>query len=89
MDPGVSVMCDVQNTLVCTAVRTWGTEEQKEKFLPRLATSACAPRRASRSLPGADDACIPPHRHPGLVLLVRGALGLRRVRSQGLGQAQG
>eukprot|EP00026_Physarum_polycephalum_P008614 Phypoly_transcript_08705.p1 GENE.Phypoly_transcript_08705~~Phypoly_transcript_08705.p1 ORF type:complete len:372 (+),score=56.42 Phypoly_transcript_08705:335-1450(+) len=37
IDPAVSVMVDVQNTLVNTAIRKWGTEEQKKEFLPRLA----------------------------------------------------
>jgi len=38
VDPSVSVMVDVQNTLVNIAIQGWGTEEQKSKYLPRLAT---------------------------------------------------
>jgi alkylation response protein AidB-like acyl-CoA dehydrogenase len=38
VDPSVSVMCDVHNTLVNTAVMRYGTEETKRKWLPRLAT---------------------------------------------------
>lgn len=38
VDPSVSVMCDVHNTLCNTAVLKYGTEETKRKWLPRLAT---------------------------------------------------
>lgn len=42
IDPSVSVLCDVHNTLVNTVIRKYGTEEQKAKWLPRLAESkAC------------------------------------------------
>ena len=37
VDPSVSVLCDVHNTLVNTIFRTYGTEKQKERFLPALA----------------------------------------------------
>lgn len=36
IDPSVSVMCDVQNTLVAPILFEWGTEAQKKKYLPRL-----------------------------------------------------
>jgi short-chain 2-methylacyl-CoA dehydrogenase len=39
VDPSVSVMCDVHNTLFNTVIRTYGTEEQKSKWLPQLAES--------------------------------------------------
>lgn len=39
IDPSVSVMCDVHNTLVNTVFRTYATKEQQEKFLPQLAES--------------------------------------------------
>jgi short/branched chain acyl-CoA dehydrogenase len=38
VDPSVSVMCDVHNTLVNTAILKYGSEEMKRKWLPRLAT---------------------------------------------------
>ncbi|KAI9484453.1 acyl-CoA dehydrogenase/oxidase [Zychaea mexicana] len=38
IDPSVSVMCDVQNTLVGTLVRKYGNKDVKKRFLPRLAT---------------------------------------------------
>ncbi|CAE6443707.1 unnamed protein product [Rhizoctonia solani] len=37
IDPSVSVLCDVHNTLVNTIFRTYATKEQQEKFLPQLA----------------------------------------------------
>lgn len=39
VDPSVSVMCDVHNTLVNTIVRKHGTKEQQDKFMPLLAES--------------------------------------------------
>lgn len=36
VDPSVSVLVDVQNTLVANAVLRWANEEQKQKYLPRL-----------------------------------------------------
>jgi short/branched chain acyl-CoA dehydrogenase len=53
VDPSVSVMCDVHNTLVNTAVLKYGSEETKRTWLPKLATGTVgklrapnAPRRA-------------------------------------------
>ena len=37
VDPAVSVFADIQNTLVNTLIMKLGTEEQKLKYLPRLA----------------------------------------------------
>ncbi|XP_067908913.1 short/branched chain specific acyl-CoA dehydrogenase, mitochondrial isoform X1 [Heterodontus francisci] len=37
VDPSVAVLCDVQNTLINTLLRKCGTEDQKRKYLPRLA----------------------------------------------------
>ncbi|KAE8590186.1 hypothetical protein XENTR_v10017974 [Xenopus tropicalis] len=36
VDPSVSVMCDIQNTLINTLFQRLGTEQQKETYLPRL-----------------------------------------------------
>ena len=38
IDPSVSVLCDVHNTLVNTAFLKWTTESQKKKYLPMLAS---------------------------------------------------
>jgi alkylation response protein AidB-like acyl-CoA dehydrogenase len=37
VDPAVSVVVDVQNTLVNNALLRWGTAPQKERYLPKLA----------------------------------------------------
>lgn len=37
VDPSVSVLCDVHNTLVNTVVRKYGSKEQQDKWLPKLA----------------------------------------------------
>jgi short-chain 2-methylacyl-CoA dehydrogenase len=53
IDPAVSVMCDVHNTLVNTIFRHYGTKEQQEKYLPQLAenklSSFCLSEPASGS----------------------------------------
>uniref|UniRef100_A0A914UQR8 Short/branched chain specific acyl-CoA dehydrogenase, mitochondrial n=2 Tax=Plectus sambesii TaxID=2011161 RepID=A0A914UQR8_9BILA len=36
IDPSVSVMCDVQNTLVAPILFEYGSEAQKKQYLPRL-----------------------------------------------------
>jgi alkylation response protein AidB-like acyl-CoA dehydrogenase len=38
VDPSVSVFVDVQNTLVNNALMRWASEEQKERYFPRLCT---------------------------------------------------
>lgn len=43
VDPSVSVLCDVHNTLVNTVIRKYGTKELQEKFLPLLAESKVCP----------------------------------------------
>jgi len=39
VDPSISVICDVQNTLVNTLFRKYGSELLKEKYLPQLASN--------------------------------------------------
>ncbi|XP_073402540.1 short/branched chain specific acyl-CoA dehydrogenase, mitochondrial isoform X3 [Dendrobates tinctorius] len=36
VDPSVSVLCDIHNTLITSLFQGLGTEEQKETYLPRL-----------------------------------------------------
>ncbi|KAG2191933.1 hypothetical protein INT46_011854 [Mucor plumbeus] len=40
VDPSISVICDVQNTLVGTLVRKYGSADVKKRFLPKLATES-------------------------------------------------
>ncbi|KAJ2971110.1 hypothetical protein NUW54_g12578 [Trametes sanguinea] len=54
VDPSVSVMCDVHNTLVNTVIRTHGTQEQKEKWLPLLAQTTLGSFCLSEPASGSD-----------------------------------
>ncbi|TIA71788.1 hypothetical protein E3P92_02385 [Wallemia ichthyophaga] len=53
VDPSVSVLCDVHNTLVCTVFNKYATDPQKELYLPQLTTdkigSFCLSEPASGS----------------------------------------
>lgn len=54
VDPSVSVMVDVHNTLVNTAVIKWGSELLKKKYLPRLATNTVGSFCLSEPVSGSD-----------------------------------
>ncbi|KAI9843742.1 MAG: hypothetical protein M1838_002485 [Thelocarpon superellum] len=54
VDPSVSVMVDVHNTLVNTAILQYGTAESKKKWLPRLATNTVGSFCLSEPASGSD-----------------------------------
>ncbi|KAG8972300.1 hypothetical protein FRC05_010142 [Tulasnella sp. 425] len=54
IDPSVSVMCDVHNTLVNTIFRTYATKEQQDKYLPLLASSKVGSFCLSEPASGSD-----------------------------------
>lgn len=54
VDGSVSVLLDVQNTLVTNAFLKWGTEAQKEKYLPRMAKEWVGAYALSESSSGSD-----------------------------------
>ncbi len=54
VDGAVGVLCDVQNTLVANAFLKHCTEEQKQKFLPMLATEKVGAYALSESSSGSD-----------------------------------
>ncbi|HEX4232058.1 MAG TPA: acyl-CoA dehydrogenase [Bryobacteraceae bacterium] len=54
VDPAVSVVVDVQNTLVTNALERWATPEQKRKYLPRLATESVGAYALSEAQSGSD-----------------------------------
>ena len=54
VDPSVSVMCDVHNTLVNTIFRKYGTKEQQDKWLPLLAESQLGSFCLSETSSGSD-----------------------------------
>jgi len=54
VDPSVSVIVDVHNTLVNMAILKYGTEESKRKWLPRLATDTVGSFCLSEPASGSD-----------------------------------
>ena len=54
VDPSVGVLVDVQNTLTINALLKWGNDEQKKRFLPRLATDTVASYALSEAASGSD-----------------------------------
>jgi len=54
IDGSVSVLCDVQNTLVTNAFLNYATEELKEKYLPLLASEWVGAYALSESSSGSD-----------------------------------
>jgi alkylation response protein AidB-like acyl-CoA dehydrogenase len=54
VDPSVSVFVDVNNTLVLNAFMRWGTEEQKHKYMPRLAKDTVGAYALSEASSGSD-----------------------------------
>jgi alkylation response protein AidB-like acyl-CoA dehydrogenase len=54
VDASAGVLVDVQNTLVNNALRRWGTEEQKKRYLPRLAANTCGAYALSEAGSGSD-----------------------------------
>lgn len=39
VDPGIAVFVDVHNTLAVGAIKRWGTDSQKQRYLPQLANN--------------------------------------------------
>ena len=39
VDPSVSVVCDVQNTLIIDFFRNYASKQLKDKYLPRLSSN--------------------------------------------------
>lgn len=54
VDPSVSIMCDVQNTLVNNMVKKYGTHEQKAKYQTMLATDTVGCFCLSEPVSGSD-----------------------------------
>jgi alkylation response protein AidB-like acyl-CoA dehydrogenase len=54
VDPSVSVFVDVNNTLVLNAFMRWGTEEQKQNYMPRLAKDTVGAYALSEASSGSD-----------------------------------
>jgi alkylation response protein AidB-like acyl-CoA dehydrogenase len=54
VDPSVGVLVDVQNTLCINALIRWATEEQKKKYLTRLAADTIGAYALSEASSGSD-----------------------------------
>jgi alkylation response protein AidB-like acyl-CoA dehydrogenase len=54
IDPAVGVLVDVQNTLVINALLRWGTDEQKARWLSRLAADTVGAYALSEVASGSD-----------------------------------
>ena len=54
VDPSVGVLVDVQNTLVVNALVRWGTEDQRQRHLRRLANGAVGAYALSEAGSGSD-----------------------------------
>ncbi len=54
VDASAGVVIDVQNTLVNNALQRWGTPEQKQKYLPRLAADTLGAYALSEANSGSD-----------------------------------
>ncbi len=54
VDPAIGVLVDVQNTLTVNALLRWGNQEQKQRYLPRLATDTVCSYALSEAGSGSD-----------------------------------
>ena len=54
VDPAAAVVVDVQNTLVNNALLRWASEEQKRRYLPRLASDTVGAYALSEAGAGSD-----------------------------------
>jgi short/branched chain acyl-CoA dehydrogenase len=54
VDASAAIVVDVQNTLVANAIVRWGTEDQKQKFLPRMCSDMVGAYALSEAGSGSD-----------------------------------
>src|SRR5262249_14917507 len=54
VDPSASLIVDVQNTLFNNAIRRWGTPDQQQHYLPRMAKDTVASYALSEAGSGSD-----------------------------------
>ncbi len=54
VDPSVAVLVDVQNTLVVNALQRWASDDQKQRFFPRLARDTVGAYALSEAGSGSD-----------------------------------
>jgi butyryl-CoA dehydrogenase/short/branched chain acyl-CoA dehydrogenase len=61
VDPSVGVLVDVQNTLCINALIRWANEDQKRKYLPKLATDTIGAYALSEAASGSDAFALQTH----------------------------
>ncbi len=61
VDASSGVVVDVQNTLVNNALLRWGTEDQKKRFLPRMASEVVGAYALSEAGSGSDAFALQTH----------------------------
>jgi alkylation response protein AidB-like acyl-CoA dehydrogenase len=61
VDPSAGVLVDVQNTLVNNALLRWGNEEQKRRYLPRMAQNTVGAYALSEAGSGSDAFAMQTH----------------------------
>src|SRR5512144_38819 len=54
VDPSVGVLVDVQNTLCINAILRWGSDDIRQRYLPKLASSAVGAYALSEAGSGSD-----------------------------------
>ena len=54
VDPAIATLVDVQNTLVTNALRRWGSDAQKARYYPQLATDTVGAYALSEAGSGSD-----------------------------------
>jgi alkylation response protein AidB-like acyl-CoA dehydrogenase len=54
VDPSIGVLVDVQNTLTVNALLRWGSEAQKQQYLPRMAADTICSYALSEASSGSD-----------------------------------
>merc|ERR1712196_554949 len=54
VDAALSVVVDIHNTLINTSMMRWGTDEQKQKYLPMFATNTLGAFALSEPGSGSD-----------------------------------
>jgi alkylation response protein AidB-like acyl-CoA dehydrogenase len=61
VDPAISVVVDVQNTLVNNAIARWGSPEQQQKYLSSLSTGSVGAYALSEAQSGSDAFSLTTH----------------------------
>jgi butyryl-CoA dehydrogenase/short/branched chain acyl-CoA dehydrogenase len=61
VDPSAAVIVDVQNTLCTNLLQRWGTDDQKQRYLPQLAKDTTASYALSEAGSGSDAFALTTH----------------------------